>query len=230
MTAMKQLIKPALLSFALVSTSACVHTDVNVATPHQTVMRNNVHMVRLPHEIAPEGDGTDTLSAVTETSISSFLTSINAGYGDVVMLDGPSASPARIAAVETIIARTGLAYGGTSALGAKPKDGSVMLYVERYVVTTPNCNYWPEVTSTQERNNDSSFHGCASTINLGLMVANPRDLVSGHYSGTSTAAAVGALGVGSAPSSSRSGSGSSSGSGTQALQGAIESLPTGGND
>ena len=230
MTAIKQFLKPALLGFALVSTSACVHTDVNVATPHQTVMRNSVQMVRLPHEIAPEGDGTDTLSAMTETSIDRFLTSINAGYGDVIMLDGPSASPERIAAVEAVVTRTGLAYGGTSALGAKPKDGSVMLYVERYVVTTPNCNYWPEVTSTQEKNNDSNFHGCASTINLGLMVANPRDLVSGHYSGTSTAAAVGALGGGPAPSGSSSGSGSSPGPGAQALQSAVESLPTGGND
>jgi len=193
MTAIKQLLKPAFLGLGLLTVAACQHTDVGTAMPHQNVMRNTVQMVRLPLEIKSEADGTDTLSSVTVASIHGFLNSVEAGYGDVIMLDAPNASPERIKEVEMLVQRTGIPYGGTSALGLKPSDGSVMLYVERYVVTTPNCNYWPEETSTQQKNNDSSFHGCATTINLGLMIADPRDLIAGHYSGTSTTSAVGAL-------------------------------------
>lgn len=193
MTLTRKLLKPAFLCLSLSVLAACEHTSVGTATPQQNVARNTVQMVRLPLEINQEADGTDSLSRVTTGAISEFLRSVNAGYGDVIMLDAPSASAGRIAAVELMIQRTGLTYGGASALGIKPAEGAVMLYVERYVVTTPNCNYWPEVTSNQQRNNDSASLGCATTNNLGLMIANPRDLIAGHYSGTSTAAAVNAL-------------------------------------
>jgi len=186
-------VKPALVGLGFTLLAACQHTSVSAPGPQQNVMRNKIQMVRLPLEIQREADNTDTLSSVTEGSIHSFLASVNAGYGDVIMLDGPNASPQRIAAVEALIKRTSLAYGGTSALGTKPEDGAIMLYVERYIVDTPNCNYWPDTLSGQAKNNDSSFHGCTTRINLGLMIANPRDLISGHYSGTTTSTAVGAL-------------------------------------
>lgn len=193
MYSITKIVKPALLGLSLIAVGACEHTSVGTASPNQSVIRNSVQMVRLPLEIKSETDATDSLSSQTAGSIRSFLKSVNAGYGDVLMLDGPSASPERLAAVENLIAHTGLTYGGTSALGAKPGGGTIMLYVERYIVETPNCNYWPDEASGQTKNNDSSFHGCTSRINLGLMIANPRDLVSGHYSGTSTKSAVEAV-------------------------------------
>jgi len=188
-----KLVKPALLGLIVTLLAACQHTSVGVPNAQQSVIRNKLQMVRLPLEIRRESDGTDTLSAVTESSINNFLASINASYADVIMLDAPDVSAERLAAVEGLIQRTGLTYGGKNALGAKPDSGAIMLYVERYIVETPNCNYWPEETSSQEKNNDSRFHGCSSRINLGLMVANPRDLVSGHYGGPKTSAAVEAL-------------------------------------
>jgi len=221
MTALKQLLKPALLGFGIFSLAACQHTDVGAPSLTETVARNSVQMVRLPLEIRTEVDGTDTLSQVTVAALDGFFTSIDAGYGDVIMLDGPEASPERVKAVEAYVRKRGLVYAGTSALGAKPSSGSVILYVERYLVTTPNCNYWPEVTSNQERNNDSLFHGCSSTINLGLMIADPRDLIAGKNSGNSTAAAVRAIYTPAPPSGGASG--------TAALNGlpqATQNLPT----
>ena len=224
MTAIKTLLKPAILGFGILGLAACQHTDVGAPSLTETVARNSVQMVRLPLEIQSESDGTHTLSHVTETALDNFFTSIEAGYGDVIMLDGPDVSAERIKAVEAYVRKRGLAYAGTSALGAKPAPGSVVLYVERYLVTTPNCNYWPEVTSTQEKNNDSSFHGCSSTINLGLMIADPRDLVTGKNSGNSTAAAVRAI---FAPARQTGGEGGtpSSAPDTSGLEGAVQNMP-----
>jgi len=186
------LLKTACLGLGLLGLGACQHTDAGTTASPQ-VMRNTVHMVRLPLEIQAEPDGTDSLSNVSINKIHSFLMSIEAGYGDVLMLDAPSASPDRIKAIETMIKGRGLVYAGIGAYGEAPEDGSVILYVERYQVIPPNCNYWPVETSGNQRNNDSPFHGCANTINLGLMVADPRDLVAGRSNGNSTAAAVRAV-------------------------------------
>lgn len=192
MKATKKLLKTALLGLAMTSIGACQHTETGSSAAPQ-VMRNTVQMVRLPFEVTAELDGTDSLSSVTIANINGFLSSVEVGYGDILMLDGPEVSGNRVAAIASLIKARGLVYGGAGAFGPTPKDGSVILYVERYLVTPPNCNYWPHETSVNTRNNDSAFHGCASTINLGLMVADPRDLVSGRSSGNSTAAAVSAV-------------------------------------
>ena len=186
------MIKPLCLGLGLLALGACAHTDVAQPAPGETPMRNEVTMVRLTHIIAPEDDKTDTPSVATQAALQAFLTSVNAGYGDIIMLDSAS-GPDRVAALVKLIQKRGLVYGGEATLGSMPEDGAIMVYVERYIVTTPNCMQWPDETSNNTRNNASSYFGCADTTNLGLMVANPRDLIAGQNGGNSTAAAVGAI-------------------------------------
>lgn len=185
--------KVAVLAPCLLALGACYHTNVAEPSLKEPVARNSVQMVRLPHEITAEEDRTDSLSRSTMIALAGFLGSIEVGYADVIMLDGPEASDGRINAIEDYVNQQGLIYAGKSALGAKPKAGSVVLYVERYIVTTPTCGEWLPEANNSSRNNDSAFHGCTNIANLGLMIANPRDLISGQSSGNSTAAAVGAL-------------------------------------
>jgi pilus assembly protein CpaD len=187
-----KLLKPAFLGLALLSTTACVHDQIANPPMGETVNRNAVTMVRLTHVIPAESDGTDTPSQGTMVSLHAFLNSVNAGYGDIIMIDGDS-SPARIDAIKQLIRARGLVYGGEAPLGESPAMGDITLYVERYVVTIPNCGVWPDEPTNNTRNNPSSFHGCANTANLGLMVANPRDLVAGQNGGNSTGAAVAAI-------------------------------------
>jgi len=62
-------------------------------------------------------------------------------------------------------------------------DQDVKVVVSRYVVTLPRC---PDMTDdpTDGRNNQPySDFGCANAVNLGLMVANPEDLVHGRDMG-----------------------------------------------
>ncbi|MBL4639084.1 MAG: hypothetical protein JKY57_01000 [Kordiimonadaceae bacterium] len=173
--------------------TACYHTDVGTPSLKDPVVRNTIQMVRLPHEIKAEEDGTDSLSSVTSGALASFLSSVEVSYADVILLDGPEVPTHRIDAIEEYLRKLGLVYGGQSALGVKPNKGAVMLYVERYIVSTPRCGEWLPEADNNSRNNDSPFHGCANIANLGLMIANPRDLISGYSSGASSAAAVRAI-------------------------------------
>lgn len=185
-------LKPLAISLSLLTTTACMHDNVVEPTLGETVNRNAVTMVRLDHTITAEDDGTDTPSNATFAALGAFLASVNAGHGDIIMLDSAS-SPNRRDAVAAYLKKRGLVYAGEAPLGAEPQPGTINLYVERYIVTPPACGGWPSEASNNTRNNTSSYFGCAVTSNLGMMVANPRDLIAGENGGNSTAAAVGAL-------------------------------------
>lgn len=190
MTALTKL--PLVLGLGLMA-AACQHTAVTEPAISETVKRNEVKMVRLPFKVKAEDDGTSTPSNYTLAGINLFLRSVSAGHADVILLDAPAVDQPRIDAVADHIRNAGLIYGGVSTLGAEPAKGEIMLYVERHIVIPPNCGNWRAETSNNDRNNSSSHHGCAIMANLGMMIANPRDLIAGQNGGNSTAAAVGAL-------------------------------------
>ncbi len=183
----------ALASLSLLGLTACQHTSVGTPSYTDTVTRNTVQMVRLSHEIKAEEDSTDTPSSGTYRAIDAFLMGIDAGYGDVMILDTNEVSLVRLRAIEDHIRQRGFVYGGIQSLGETPKDGAIILYVERHVAQTPVCGNWPAEVSNNQRNNTSPYLGCSNTANLGLMIANPRDLVAGQFEGNSTGAAVGAI-------------------------------------
>jgi pilus assembly protein CpaD len=66
---------------------------------------------------------------------------------------------------------------------AQPGSGEVLVRIARYHVVLPECpNYSRTVTGTTSNMPASNF-GCADRRNLGLMVANPRDLLRGRDMG-----------------------------------------------
>ncbi|WP_417455751.1 CpaD family pilus assembly lipoprotein [Kordiimonas sp.] len=191
-TSLTSVLKPITIGLALLGTTACMHDNVVEPTLGETINRNAVTMVRLGHTITAEDDGTDTPSGATFAALGAFLLSVKAGHGDIIMMDSAS-STVRRDAVAAYLKKRGLVYAGEAPLGEEPADGTINLYVERYIVTPPACGRWPNEASNNTRNNTSSYFGCAVTSNLGMMVANPRDLIAGENGGNSTAAAVGAL-------------------------------------
>lgn len=56
----------------------------------------------------------------------------------------------------------------------------VELVLERYLVTLPPCPDWSRQSGTDFANLPHSNFGCATQTNLGLMVAEPRDLLRGR--------------------------------------------------
>ena len=56
----------------------------------------------------------------------------------------------------------------------------VEVVLERYLVTLPACPDWSRESGTDFDNLPLSNFGCATQANLGLMVAEPKDLVRGR--------------------------------------------------
>ena len=52
--------------------------------------------------------------------------------------------------------------------------------MERYLVTLPACPDWSRQSGTDFSNQPHSNFGCATQSNLGMTVAEPKDLVSGR--------------------------------------------------
>lgn len=66
---------------------------------------------------------------------------------------------------------------------ARPGDGDVLVRVARYHVVLPECPNYARTTTGDNSNLPASNFGCADRRNLGLMVANPRDLLRGRDMG-----------------------------------------------
>lgn len=58
--------------------------------------------------------------------------------------------------------------------------GDARVDVQYAVVIPPNCPDWRTSPVTTYSNSKQGNFGCASTVNLGAMVADPQDLVRGH--------------------------------------------------
>jgi pilus assembly protein CpaD len=63
-----------------------------------------------------------------------------------------------------------------------PPNDAVSVVVRRYVVTLPGCPDWSGELTTYN-NVPTSNWGCATATNLGLMIAEPEDLVHGRDPG-----------------------------------------------
>lgn len=62
---------------------------------------------------------------------------------------------------------------------ALPRD-AVELRVPRHLVSLPACPNWTGPANPDYSNRSPSNFGCATTTNLGLMVADPADLIGGR--------------------------------------------------
>lgn len=89
----------------------------------------------------------------------------------------------RIGSISRALADRGI---GAKVLPASDKEvgaDQVLVKVERYVVTLPDCPDWTKSPYESHDNLPASNFGCATTTNFGLMVADPRDLVAGRALG-----------------------------------------------
>jgi pilus biogenesis lipoprotein CpaD len=63
------------------------------------------------------------------------------------------------------------------------RNRRVEVVLERYIVTPPACPDWSRRSGVDYANQPHTNFGCANETNLGLMIANPRDLVNGRKAG-----------------------------------------------
>jgi len=79
-----------------------------------------------------------------------------------------------------------LPYGivATPAQLAQLPPNYAIVEITRTLVTLPPCPNWSKPSASDFGNQPSSNHGCATAVNLGMMVANPTDLASGTKLGS----------------------------------------------
>ena len=147
---------------------------------------NKVDLVTFEHDVIYRNGARDP-SKVERAKLDTFLRDIRVGPGDAVILDGGSPDQ-RIA----LGARLAYQHLSVQQTGEDGTPGRVSVFVERYVVTPPNCPDWSKPMGDDGENTPMANFGCSNTANLGMMVVNPRDLIRGSTPGPSDGQAVSA--------------------------------------
>jgi pilus assembly protein CpaD len=139
--------------------------------------------------------GSSRLSAASATQLDRLVASGAIRPADRVTVAAagqPGLAAAREAAVASELLRRGVVAKAQS-VPAVTVDHAV-LTIGRYAVRLPPCPNWSQPRSNDFTNAPPSNFGCATAVNLGLMVASPADLVApqslGPAAGQPAAAAV----------------------------------------
>lgn len=184
---------PVLLIAVILMTlvTACA-PEMSAWSPEQNVKKNDVRRITFQHQVRFDGNGAE-LSHVERARLHRFLTRHEAGYGDRVQIgargnraDGTDIR--RASRREAIVAAELRGLELTTGLlpdvqGSENWNGNIRIELSRYIVVPPSCPDWTKRADGDYANRRSSNFGCASVVNLGLMVANPGDLVRGRAAG-----------------------------------------------
>lgn len=140
------------------------------------------------HDVAFPGDGAE-LSAGERAALDSFLRSTGADRQATVLVQAAPAPGAvarrRRQQVVRLLRQRGFDPRTSDPLlePAQPGAGDVLVRIARYHVVLPDCPNHSRTRISDATNLPSSNFGCADRRNLGLMVANPRDLLRGRDMG-----------------------------------------------
>lgn len=144
-----------------------------------------VDYVRLQHDLAFKPGSADLAEGEAD-GLATFFAQAEVQGGDHIFFQ-PSTNDkltaARISQLTHELVQRGL---GATTLPASPTPEAadhMAVIIERYVVTPPDCPNWSKPASGDHGNTLPSNFGCADATNLGLMVADPRDLIIGRTLG-----------------------------------------------
>ena len=179
----------------LAALASCAMPDAQQWQPTATDAQktNKVEFSRLTHTVHFAA-GSPTLTGAETTRLVGFLDDSDIVYGDHLYLGIPgedALSQKREAAIRRILARRGVLMTATAApargTAGYASSDEMTVQLERYVVTPPACPNWGKPAGGDPGNTVFSNFGCATETNLGMMVAQPRDLVVGRQPGPADA-------------------------------------------
>lgn len=142
----------------------------------------HVDFVRLQHSTA-FAPGTSQLAERSKEDLNAFLDQVQMAADDHIYFQSASDDSLTAARIGELTRTIGQRGFGATTLPPSAKDvpaDHMLVVVERYVVTPPNCPNWTKPTYGDHSNTMPSNYGCADATNLGLMVADPRDLLIGR--------------------------------------------------
>lgn len=173
-----------LLTGLLAALAGCDYTEQ--WSPAQAPKRNTVNWIETRHTVA-FADNAAALAPADRAALERFLG--RQARGEAVRLTVAAANPASPLAMrrEAAVAAHLRSLGFDVTLGpvaAEPVGQTgVVVAAGRYVVTPPACPDWSKPAGGDPANTTGSNFGCASTANLGMMVADPAHLVRGAAMG-----------------------------------------------
>ncbi|HEX6980592.1 MAG TPA: CpaD family pilus assembly lipoprotein [Alphaproteobacteria bacterium] len=175
----------AILLMALVLAFSACAPQTSRWSPAEAPKENKVTFIRVGHVVrfAP---GDDRLAATEADRLAAFLARHQVGFGERVTLLGPDLATTRrrMDAVAAALAPAGIkVVRGGPIEGADVAPGALHVVVERHLVTPPVCPDWSKPAGEDFTNYAGSNFGCATAVNLGLMVADPADLLGGRSLG-----------------------------------------------
>jgi pilus assembly protein CpaD len=177
-----------LFAAAALALTGCALTPQNAQWGEaDSPKENKVVFLRQTHVVhfAPDND---RLSDEESRLLDTFLSREAVGYGDRISLvpaaTGHEARDERLAlrrgeAVAAHLNSLGVRAAAPERTSFESAD-TVTVVVGRYVVIPPHCPDWRKPSEDDPSNTPSSNLGCATATNLGLMVADPGDLVYGQ--------------------------------------------------
>ena len=171
---------------AAIGLAACGMNDLGTAEPAWKEPRPEAvqyaHVVRF-------SPADDRLSGAEREALMIFLANARVDGSDRVGVvgGGPDARlrERRQETVAAYLSHLGVATGRfANGFGLPAPEGdAAAVVVRRTVVTLPGCPDWSDRPGVNYRNAVHSNWGCATAINLGLMVADPADLRVGRAEG-----------------------------------------------
>ena len=174
----------AILCLAGAALAACGDSAPEYAAA-DSPKKNRVVAVSHEHVVRFAGNSS-ALDAQESARLSRFLASNRSESGAVIAV-GPSTSGALNAGRERVIRDTLVArgYRPVDVVYVSSADAlnRVTVSISSTVVVTPRCPDYSKPTEYNYSNTPHSNHGCANTHNLGVMVADPADLMRGRDEG-----------------------------------------------
>ena len=183
-------ILPGLLALVL---GACSANTVDQREFVQAPKQNEVFWVDYDHtaRFAPLEI---SLSAAETARLDAFLRQIGASFQDNYVIDPGGDDPLSLQRAEVLQSALRTRLPTIRPVVQRRPDGPKLnqarLFVGRHVVITPNCGDWSKPSGTDIFNGPTSNFGCATIANLGIMVADPGDLIRGRSLGPGVAGAA----------------------------------------
>lgn len=177
-TALQALLLAGAALFALNGCSRnFMHYSDRLPVEHQP----KVEAYDLSHTVAGSADA-GTFDAAARDALDAFMARQPARARSVVVVASGDPAAQRLG-TETVAWLRHEGYEPQGPVAAKDAKAAVQVVVRRYTVTLPACPDFTQYPGNTFANAESSNWGCATATNLGLMVANPGDLIEGRDPG-----------------------------------------------
>lgn len=169
-------------------------------TPAESPKENKIERTILYHKIHYSSKD-DAFNERERNSLVRFLkaNAVPPSSVSIVLEEYDGHSKKRIKDIQRELVKHGIAYDmitiEPAEKGLKNTSSSssgVNLVLEKYLVIPPSCADFSQPIGEALQAQAPSNFGCATVANLGMMVANPRDLIKGRSLGASDGAVMAA--------------------------------------